>query len=75
MRGATWRRLPAYAAVACRYAVATYQTSQHHETSVASREARVSEEHLALMNAYGGRESLEDLEAAARVYSAQNPGR
>ncbi|CAK7236460.1 hypothetical protein SBRCBS47491_009644 [Sporothrix bragantina] len=71
-RGPAMRRLPACAAVACiGYAVASHQIFKKADSGLASQDSHLSEDRTALLDAYGGRDSLEELEMAARVYEAQ----
>lgn len=61
-------------AVACiGYAAVKYSSRQQENTY--TQDTRLSEERTALLDAYGGRESLEELEMASRTYSAQQQGR
>jgi hypothetical protein len=65
-------RLPAYAAAACiGYAIVTYQAAKEADSAPANRDSHLSEDRMALLDAYGGRDSLEELEMAARVYESQ----
>lgn len=69
VRGPPLRRLPLYVAVACLgYAAAKYNSRP-------PAEHRLSEDRAALLDAYGRRESLEDLEAANQVYTSMTTNR
>ncbi|EFX02261.1 hypothetical protein CMQ_2310 [Grosmannia clavigera kw1407] len=70
LRGPPMRRLPAYMAVACIGYAAVKYGNKGSETA-ATQDTRLSEDRVALLDAYGGRESLEELEMASRIYSMQ----
>jgi hypothetical protein len=74
MRASNARRLPVYAAVACvTYAVGTYQYQKMKPRNdpAALEESRMERQRMAMLDAYGGRDSLEELEQAAQLYQSQ----
>ncbi|KAL1888899.1 hypothetical protein Sste5346_009283 [Sporothrix stenoceras] len=72
LRGPAVRRLPVYAAAAgIGYAIVTYQVANRADPTLANNDSHAAEDRMALLDAYGGRDSLEELEMAARVYEAQ----
>ncbi|EPE03812.1 hypothetical protein F503_01702 [Ophiostoma piceae UAMH 11346] len=74
MRSSIARRLPAYAAAACiAYAVGTYQYQNMtpQNGAAAAEESRMEQQRMAMLDAYGGRDSLEELEMAAQLYQSQ----